>query len=143
MELTITRADASNPNIAEQTRCCRLCSNRIQEDRRNCHSSSCQSDCKWHWCACTSACTGTGAAQIAREATRLSTGRRIRICILTKARTAAAQNDPAALGTYALIVSTPMRLVSVLRAKAICLSTVELLVFDEADKLFETAFIVS
>ncbi|CAM9135529.1 unnamed protein product [Ectocarpus sp. 8 AP-2014] len=82
------------------------------------------------------------AAQIHREVVRLSRGRRLRVCLLTKAgatKAAAAtgMDSRNALSGYDIVVSTPMRLVALVRERAVCLASVEMVVLDEADKLFD------
>jgi len=82
------------------------------------------------------------AEQIHREAAFLGTGRRLGIKILNKsimsqALTASDQGGGGALGKAALLIATPMRLLVLVRAKAVDLSTVEVVVMDEVDKLFE------
>jgi len=80
------------------------------------------------------------AEQIHREAERLSAGRRFRLGIVKKSTASSSalegQNNHA-YSKYDLLVATPMRLVGLLRAKALDLSRVRLVVLDEADKLFE------
>lgn len=76
------------------------------------------------------------AAQIHRDVVRLSRGRKIRICLLTKSGVAKTA-EVNGLSGYDIIVSTPMRLVALLREGAISLETVEIVVLDEADKLFD------
>lgn len=82
------------------------------------------------------------AAQIHREVERLSIGRKLRISLLTqagatKAATLSGADHECALADYDVVISTPMRLVALLRQGAISLSRVELVVLDEADKLFD------
>lgn len=82
------------------------------------------------------------AAQIHRDVVRLSRGRRLRVCLLTKAgatKAAAAtgMDSKNALSGYDIVVSTPMRLVALVRERAVCLASVEMVVLDEADKLFD------
>lgn len=76
------------------------------------------------------------AAQIHRDVVRLSRGRKIRICLLTKSGVAKTA-EVNGLSGYDIIVSTPMRLVALLREGTISLETVEIVVLDEADKLFD------
>ena len=76
------------------------------------------------------------AAQIHRDIIRLSQGRKMRTCLLTKAGVAKAAAANGLTG-YDIIVSTPMRLVTLLREETISLATVEMIVLDEADKLFD------
>jgi ATP-dependent RNA helicase DDX52/ROK1 len=70
---------------------------------------------------------------------RLSAGRKLKLGTLKKsdASTAIATQDKQAFAKYDLIVSTPMRLLSLVRGSAIDLSAVEVLVLDEVDKLLE------
>lgn len=82
------------------------------------------------------------AAQIHRDVVRLSRGRKLRICLLTKAGAAKAAaatgaDGNRALAVYDIIVSTPMRLVSLVREGSVNLASVEMAVLDEADKLFD------
>ena len=82
------------------------------------------------------------AAQIQRDVVRLSRGRKLRVCLLTKAgaakaAAAAGTDSKKALSGYDIVVSTPMRLVSLVREGAVSLASVEMVVLDEADKLFD------
>ncbi|CAM9170783.1 unnamed protein product [Choristocarpus tenellus] len=79
------------------------------------------------------------AAQIHRDVVRLSRGRKLRACLLTKATASKAASDSkAALAGCDIVVSTPMRLVGLLREAAVSLPRVSIVVLDEADKLFDT-----
>ena len=86
------------------------------------------------------------ATQIYREATVLAArGTGFAVQLLTKARVANAQGEgnsgrsgkssPSAFS--GILVSTPMRLLAALRQGCLKLSSVELVVLDEADRLFE------
>ncbi|CAM9435103.1 unnamed protein product [Scytosiphon promiscuus] len=82
------------------------------------------------------------AAQIHRDVVRLSRGRKLRVCLLTKAGAAKAaaatgMDSKKALSEYDIVVSTPMRLVALVRDGAVSLASVEMVVLDEADKLFD------
>lgn len=82
------------------------------------------------------------AAQIHRDVVRLSRGRKLRVCLLTKAgstKAAAAtgMDSKKALSGYDIVVSTPLRLVALVREGAVSLASVEMVVLDEADKLFD------
>lgn len=82
------------------------------------------------------------AAQIQRDVVRLACGRKLRVCLLTKAgaakaAAAAGTDSKKALSGYDIVVSTPMRLVSLVRQGAVSLGSVEMVVLDEADKLFD------
>lgn len=82
------------------------------------------------------------AAQIHRDVVRLSRGRKMRACLLTKAgaakaAAAAGVDGKKALTGYDIVVSTPLRLVALVREGAISLASVEMVVLDEADKLFD------
>jgi ATP-dependent RNA helicase DDX52/ROK1 len=77
------------------------------------------------------------AEQIHREAVRLCAGRRIKINLLKKVTAAAAAARKDFLSGVDLLVSTPLRLLALIRSGEIDLSNIEIVVLDEADKLFE------
>ncbi|XP_054611514.1 probable ATP-dependent RNA helicase DDX52 [Dunckerocampus dactyliophorus] len=79
------------------------------------------------------------ASQTYREMLRLSEGAGFRIHILDKASLAAKKYGPQSNKKYDVLISTPNRLVFLLKQDppAIDLSSVEWLVVDESDKLFE------
>lgn len=80
------------------------------------------------------------AAQIYREFLRLSRGVKLQIHLLTKASSAAQIYSPTGALRLDILVATPKRLLSLLSSSppGLSLSSVRLLVLDEADKLFET-----
>jgi len=79
------------------------------------------------------------AEQIHREAVRLCAGRRMRITLLKKATNSSTQakQDKSAFASYDVLVSTPLRLVTLLREGSLSLDHVRVVCLDEADKLFE------
>lgn len=79
------------------------------------------------------------AEQIHREANRLVFGKKIKICLLKRntAATAIQKQEKSGFNKYDLLISTPLRLLSLVRAEVIDLSKVQMIVLDEADKLFE------
>jgi len=79
------------------------------------------------------------AEQIHREAVRLCAGRRVRITLLKKATNSSSQakQDKSAYASYDVVVSTPLRLVALLREGSLSLDHVRVVCLDEADKLFE------
>ncbi|KAM3601409.1 uncharacterized protein V6R79_012282 [Siganus canaliculatus] len=79
------------------------------------------------------------ASQTYRELLRLSDGVGFRIHIIDKASLAAKKYGPQSNKKYDILVSTPNRLVFLLKQDppALDLSSVEWLVVDESDKLFE------
>ncbi|KAM8835023.1 putative ATP-dependent RNA helicase DDX52 [Synchiropus picturatus] len=79
------------------------------------------------------------AHQTYRELLRVSEGVGIRVLILDKAAMAAKKFGPQSSKKYDLLISTPNRLVFLLKQDppAVDLSRVEWLVVDESDKLFE------
>lgn len=86
------------------------------------------------------------AAQIHRDVVRLSRGRKLRVCLLTKAGSAKAaaatgMDSKKALSGYDIVVSTPLRLVALVREGAVSLASVEMVVLDEADKLFDAGVV--
>jgi len=84
------------------------------------------------------------AAQIFREVERLAQGKKFKIGLLSKAL-AATKGEAGreggrvggVLGGYDVLVTTPMRLVQVVREGGVDLANVQTVVLDEADKLFE------
>ena len=76
------------------------------------------------------------ATQIFREFQRLSAGKRFRGTVLSKAHNNGVGSSNF-LGAIDFIVSTPMRLVHLVRRERIDLSSIKCLVLDEADRLFE------
>ena len=82
------------------------------------------------------------SAQIAREAERLAAGRPFRIQHLTKANAQQAgggggNDGESSGGKHDVLITTPMRLVHLVRAGSVDLAHVELLILDEADRLLE------
>ncbi|XP_030602359.1 putative ATP-dependent RNA helicase DDX52 [Archocentrus centrarchus] len=79
------------------------------------------------------------ASQTYRELLRLSEGVGFRVHIIDKASLAAKKYGPQSNKKYDILVSTPNRLIFLLKQDppAIDLSSVEWLVVDESDKLFE------
>uniref|UniRef100_UPI0037E967AA probable ATP-dependent RNA helicase DDX52 n=1 Tax=Semicossyphus pulcher TaxID=241346 RepID=UPI0037E967AA len=79
------------------------------------------------------------ASQTYRELLRLSEGVGFRVHIIDKASLAAKKYGPQSSKKYDILVSTPNRLVFLLKQDppALDLSSVEWLVVDESDKLFE------
>lgn len=79
------------------------------------------------------------ADQIQREMARLSEGRSLKICLLKKNQIAGAvaKQDKALLAKYDVLISTPMRLLFLLRQELVGLEDVRTVVVDEVDKLFE------
>ncbi|KAM6985181.1 putative ATP-dependent RNA helicase DDX52 [Aplochiton taeniatus] len=79
------------------------------------------------------------ASQTHRELVRLSEGLGFRVHIINKASIAAKKYGPQSSKKYDILVSTPNRLVYLLKQDppALDLSCVEWLVVDESDKLFE------
>uniref|UniRef100_A0A3Q3IYN2 Probable ATP-dependent RNA helicase DDX52 n=1 Tax=Monopterus albus TaxID=43700 RepID=A0A3Q3IYN2_MONAL len=79
------------------------------------------------------------ASQTYRELLRLSEGVRFRVHIIDKASLAVKKYGPQSNKKYDILVSTPNRLIFLLKQDppALDLSSVEWLVVDESDKLFE------
>jgi ATP-dependent RNA helicase DDX52/ROK1 len=74
------------------------------------------------------------AGQIEREFLRLSVGKKFKICLLSKATAASAAHN---VQHFDAVVSTPLRLVNLIKSGGIDLSHVNVLVMDEADRLFD------
>ncbi|ANB13807.1 RNA-dependent ATPase ROK1 [Sugiyamaella lignohabitans] len=81
------------------------------------------------------------ATQIYNEVVKLSRGRDLNICILTKAAAAKFRNDALSRQKFDILITTPLRLVDAVKSEIIDLSHVQHLVLDEADKLFEQGFL--
>nr|XP_023997831.1 probable ATP-dependent RNA helicase DDX52 [Salvelinus alpinus]XP_023997832.1 probable ATP-dependent RNA helicase DDX52 [Salvelinus alpinus] len=77
------------------------------------------------------------ASQTHREFVRLSEGVGFRVHILDKASMAARKHATSSYNKSDILISTPNRLVFLLKQDALDLSSVEWLVVDESDKLFE------
>lgn len=84
------------------------------------------------------------ATQIYNEIVKLSRGRDLNICVLTKSQAAKfnnPNNEANSRKKYDILISTPLRLLSVTKSGSVDLSHVQHIVLDEADKLFEEGFI--
>ncbi|XP_060079542.1 probable ATP-dependent RNA helicase DDX52 [Ylistrum balloti] len=77
------------------------------------------------------------AKQTCREFQKLSEGRGFRIHYIEKASTAIKKFGPKSSQKFDVLVSTPNRLVYMLKQDCLRLNSVEWLVVDESDKLFE------
>lgn len=83
------------------------------------------------------------ATQIFQQCNTLRSVCKMQVKLLTKATAAAVATLQGEGGgrNHDVLVSTPARLVSLLQEGAIALETVEVVVVDEADKLFEDGFV--
>lgn len=81
------------------------------------------------------------ATQIYNEFLKLSRGRDLSVCILSKAAVAKFRNEAVSKQKFDILVSTPLRLVEAVKEEIVDLSQVQHLVLDEADKLFEQGFL--
>jgi ATP-dependent RNA helicase DDX52/ROK1 len=81
------------------------------------------------------------ATQIYTEFLKLSRGRDLSVCILTKAAVAKLRNEVISKQKFDILISTPLRLVEAVKEEVVDLSQVQHLVLDEADKLFEQGFL--
>eukprot|EP00981_Chlorochromonas_danica_P004395 scaffold879_cov170-Ochromonas_danica.AAC.10 len=79
------------------------------------------------------------ADQIDREVSRLKDGKKIKVCNLRKpvVQQATKNDGKTFFNKYDILIATPLRLVSVIRAGAIDLHHVRTIILDEADKLLE------
>lgn len=80
------------------------------------------------------------AVQIFQELETLVRGKKLTIGILSKQLASKLNNDIVKASKYDIIVSTPLRLIDIVKNEKIDLSKVEQLVIDEADKLFDHGF---
>lgn len=79
------------------------------------------------------------AMQIYQQIKRLCKGKGFRVCLLTKATTPL--ETASTTRRFDIVVSTPLRLVRLIQEGSITLETIEYLVMDEADQLFELGFL--
>jgi len=86
------------------------------------------------------------ALQIKREFDRLAGGLGLKMVVLSKANLAGAQSGqgsggPPVLPKADIIITTPLRLATVVASNPKAMETVTTLVLDEADQLFEMGFV--
>ena len=82
------------------------------------------------------------ATQIFQQCQTLRAHSKMECKLLTKASAAAVADVQSSMGKkHDVLVSTPARVVTLLKERALDLSTVEVCVIDEADKLFEDGFV--
>ncbi|CCE62735.1 hypothetical protein TPHA_0D00940 [Tetrapisispora phaffii CBS 4417] len=87
------------------------------------------------------------ADQIFLECTKLANRlyldkkRPLQIALLSKSLSSKLKNKVISDKKYDIIISTPLRLIDVVKNEALDLSTVKHLIFDEADKLFDKTFV--
>ncbi|CCH59880.1 hypothetical protein TBLA_0C00640 [Henningerozyma blattae CBS 6284] len=87
------------------------------------------------------------ANQIFLECVKLSRSiffekkRPLQVALLSKSLSAKLKNKVISNSKYDIIISTPLRLIDVVRNESLDLSKVKHLIFDEADKLFDKTFV--
>ncbi|KAJ2077768.1 RNA-dependent ATPase rok1 [Coemansia sp. RSA 988] len=81
------------------------------------------------------------ATQIYEHLRNLTVGRKVKVCLMTKANASAQAQDPAMRQKYDILITTPMRLVHAIQNGEADLSRVRSLVLDEADSLMEKGFL--
>lgn len=81
------------------------------------------------------------AIQIFQELQILTRGKKLNVAILSKQLANKLNNDIVKASKYDIIVSTPLRLIDIVKNEKVDLSKVEQLVIDEADKLFDQGFV--
>ncbi|CAI5717717.1 unnamed protein product [Hyaloperonospora brassicae] len=83
------------------------------------------------------------AVQIRTEFTRLATGRKTHITLLSKATAAtiACQTKSKLAVKHDVLIATPLRLVHLIQEAKVDLSAVEMVCLDEADRLLELGFV--
>ncbi|KAJ2901835.1 RNA-dependent ATPase rok1, partial [Coemansia aciculifera] len=82
------------------------------------------------------------ATQIYEHLRNLMSGRKIKVCLMTKAAAAAmVEQDPAQRPKFDILVTTPLRLVHAIQGGEADLSRVRHLVLDEADSLMDKGFL--
>jgi len=81
------------------------------------------------------------AQQIFDECNKLTKKMPLKVAILSKSLSSKLKNKIIKKDKYDIIISTPLRLIDVVKNEALDLSKVEHLIFDEADKLFDKNFL--
>lgn len=81
------------------------------------------------------------AQQIFDECNKLSKKLPLKIAILSKSLSSKLKNKIIKKDKFDIIISTPLRLIDLVKNEALDLSNVEHLIFDEADKLFDKNFL--
>ncbi|CCH40885.1 ATP-dependent RNA helicase [Wickerhamomyces ciferrii] len=81
------------------------------------------------------------AQQIYEECNKLSSKLPLKVAILSKSISSKLKNKIIKKDKYDIIISTPLRLIDLVKNEALDLSKVEHLIFDEADKLFDKNFL--
>lgn len=71
----------------------------------------------------------------------LTKKRPLRVALLSKSLSAKLRNKVISEQKYDIIISTPLRLIDIVKQGALDLSNVRHLIFDEADKLFDKTFV--
>ena len=79
--------------------------------------------------------------QILRDFERLSVGKKFRATVLSKANSGHGTFGEHGSQRYDVLIATPLRLVGLIKEGKLSLESVECLVMDEADKLFEEGFL--
>lgn len=81
------------------------------------------------------------ALQISQQLETITRGKKINTTILSKLLASKLKNDVINGDKYEILVTTPLRLIDVVKLGKLDLSKVEHLVIDEADKLFDQGFV--
>lgn len=81
------------------------------------------------------------AIQIFENLEILNKGKKLKIAILSRALASKLSNNIINSSKYDIIISTPLRLIDLVNQNFIDLTSVEYLILDEADKLFDQNFI--
>jgi len=81
------------------------------------------------------------AQQIYRHLKKLSLSKPFKICVLTKIVTSASHTSINLGKNYDILISTPMRLVNLIQENKFAFNKIQMLVFDEGDRLFDENFL--
>ncbi|GME87748.1 unnamed protein product [[Candida] boidinii] len=81
------------------------------------------------------------ANQIFQELSNLTKDTDLQVAILNKSIASKLKNNIISKDKFDIIVSTPLRLIDIVKNESLDLSKIELLIFDEADKLFNKEFL--
>lgn len=71
----------------------------------------------------------------------LTKKRPLQVALLSKSLSSKLKNKVVSQSKYDIIISTPLRLIDIVKSEGLNLSTVKHLIFDEADKLFDKTFV--
>lgn len=81
------------------------------------------------------------ATQIHKQFRKVTEKMSLKVNLLTKSNAVIQEKNPELASAYDILVTTPLRLIDHIKTDKISLANVEVLILDEADKLFEDGFV--